>query len=42
MKDQEHTVIDLEVFDFSKVKIAFFAAGSEIAKIQFSRENNCY
>ncbi len=31
-KDQEHTVIDLEVFDFSKVKIAFFAAGSSIAE----------
>ena len=31
-KDQEHTVIDLEKFDFSKVKIAFFAAGSSIAE----------
>ena len=31
-KNQEHTVIDLEVFDFSKVKIAFFAAGSSIAE----------
>ena len=30
-KGEEHTVIDLEVFDFSKVKIAFFAAGSSIA-----------
>ena len=29
---KEHSVIDLEVFDFSKVKIAFFAAGSEIAE----------
>ena len=29
---KEHTVIDLEKFDFSKVKIAFFAAGSEIAE----------
>ena len=28
----EHTVIDLEKFDFSKVKIAFFAAGSEVAE----------
>ena len=27
-----HTVIDLEKFDFSKVKIAFFAAGSTIAE----------
>ncbi len=25
---KEHIVIDLEKFDFSKVKIAFFAAGS--------------
>ena len=29
---KEHSVIELEVFDFSKVKIAFFAAGSEIAE----------
>ena len=29
---KEHTVIDLEKFDFSKVKIAFFAAGSAIAE----------
>ena len=29
---EEHTVIDLEKFDFSKVKIAFFAAGSTIAE----------
>ena len=29
---KEHTVIDLEKFDFSKVKIAFFAAGSTIAE----------
>ena len=29
---QEHSVIDLEKFDFSKVKIAFFAAGSAIAE----------
>ena len=31
-KGKEHSVIDLEKFDFSKVKIAFFAAGSEIAE----------
>ena len=29
---KEHTVIDLVKFDFSKVKIAFFAAGSAIAE----------
>ncbi len=29
---KEYTVIDLEKFDFSKVKIAFFAAGSAIAE----------
>ena len=29
---KEHTVIDLEKFDFSKVKIAFFVAGSAIAE----------
>ena len=29
---KEHTVIALEKFDFSKVKIAFFAAGSLIAE----------
>ncbi len=29
---KEHTVINLEKFDFSKVKIAFFAAGSAIAE----------
>ena len=29
---KEHTVIDLEQFDFSNVKIAFFAAGSSIAE----------
>ncbi len=28
----EYTVIDLEKFDFSKVKVAFFAAGSAIAE----------
>ena len=31
-KDKEPTIIDLEKFDFSKVKIAFFAAGSGIAE----------
>ncbi len=31
-KDKELIVIDLEKFDFSKVKIAFFAAGSTIAE----------
>jgi len=31
-KGKEHSVIDLEKFDFSKVKIAFFAAGSTIAE----------
>ncbi len=31
-KDKELTIIDLEKFDFSKVKIAFFAAGSAIAE----------
>ena len=31
-KGKEHGVIDLEKFDFSKVKIAFFAAGSAIAE----------
>tara|TARA_A100001011_G_scaffold118241_1_gene124761 strand:- start:633 stop:1643 length:1011 start_codon:yes stop_codon:yes gene_type:complete len=31
-KGKEHGVIDLEKFDFSKVKIAFFAAGSVIAE----------
>ena len=29
---KEHAVIDLENFDFSKVKVAFFAAGSAIAE----------
>ena len=29
---KEYTVINLEKFDFSKVKLAFFAAGSEIAE----------
>ena len=31
-KGKEHEVLDLENFDFSKVKIAFFAAGGEISK----------
>ena len=30
-KGKEHTVTNLEKFDFSSVKIAFFAAGSEVA-----------
>ena len=29
---KEHTVENLEKFDFSKVKIAFFAAGSSVAE----------
>ena len=29
---KEHTVTDLEKFDFSSVKIAFFAAGSRVAE----------
>tara|TARA_B100001540_G_scaffold268767_1_gene251061 strand:- start:103 stop:1113 length:1011 start_codon:yes stop_codon:yes gene_type:complete len=31
-KDKELTVIDIEKFDFSKVKITFFAAGSSVAE----------
>ena len=31
-KDKELTVIDLEKFDFSKVKITFFAAGGKISE----------
>ena len=31
-KGKEHTVTDLEKFEFSKVKIAFFAAGSVVAE----------
>ena len=31
-KNKEHTVYDLENFDFSKVKIAFFAAGRKISE----------
>ena len=31
-KGKEHTIIDLEKFEFSKVKIAFFAAGSVVAE----------
>ena len=31
-KGKEYAVEDLETFDFSKVKIAFFAAGSSIAE----------
>ena len=29
---KEHEVIDLETFDFSKVKITFFAAGGKISE----------
>ena len=31
-KGKEHTVIEIEKFDFSKVEIAFFAAGSSVAE----------
>ena len=31
-KGKEHEVFDLENFDFSKVKIAFFAAGGKISE----------
>ena len=31
-KDKEHQVSDLESFDFSKVKIAFFSAGGKISE----------
>jgi len=31
-KGKENAIIDLEKFDFSKVKIAFFAAGSSVAE----------
>ena len=31
-KGKEHSILDLEEFDFSKVKIAFFSAGSAIAE----------
>ena len=31
-KNKEYTVIDIEKFEFSKVKIAFFAAGSAVAE----------
>ena len=31
-KGKEHVILDLEEFDFSKVKIAFFSAGSAIAE----------
>ena len=43
-KDKTHTVIDLEKFDFSKVKIAFFAAGSSVAEKwapMAAKKNNC-
>ena len=31
-RDKEIEIIDLEKYDFSKAKITFFAAGSQIAK----------
>tara|TARA_B100001057_G_scaffold248268_1_gene248526 strand:+ start:28 stop:1035 length:1008 start_codon:yes stop_codon:yes gene_type:complete len=31
-KGKDHTIFDLESFDFSKVKIAFFAAGGKISE----------
>ncbi|MDC0401018.1 aspartate-semialdehyde dehydrogenase [Candidatus Pelagibacter sp.] len=31
-KGKEHEVLNLETFDFSKVKIAFFAAGSKVSE----------
>ena len=31
-KDKEYEVFDLESFDFSKVKIAFFSAGGKISE----------
>jgi aspartate-semialdehyde dehydrogenase len=41
-KGKEYEVIDLENFDFSKVKIAFFAAGGEIAeKFAKKASKNC-
>jgi aspartate-semialdehyde dehydrogenase len=30
--EKRHEVIDLETFDFSKVKITFFAAGGKISE----------
>ena len=35
-KGKELEVIDLTSFDFSKVKVAFFAAGGEISVMQWS------
>ena len=41
-KGKEHEVIDLENFDFSKVKIAFFAAGGKISeKFAEKAAKNC-
>ena len=41
-KDKEHEVFDLENFDFSKVKIAFFAAGGKISeKFAEKAAKNC-
>ncbi len=41
-KGKEHEVLDLENFDFSKVKIAFFAAGGKISeKFAEKAAKNC-
>ena len=41
-KDKEHEVFDLENFDFSKVRIAFFAAGGRISeKFAEKAAKNC-
>ena len=32
LKEKEHEVFDLENFNFSNVKIAFFAAGGKISE----------
>ena len=42
---KECSVENLEKFDFSKVKIAFFAAGSSVAEkwaLSAAKKNNCY
>ena len=41
-KGKKHEVLDLENFDFSKVKIAFFAAGGKISeKFAEKAAKNC-
>ena len=40
-KGKEHQVFDLETFDFSKVKIAFFAAGGKISE-QYAEKASKY